>query len=64
MNAVEEETSRANENARDGCVRSEDVMRESDKEDERTWPKWLKCVAAMATGNAQIRQGYAKMHRA
>ena len=35
-NAVEEESSRANENARNGYVRSEDVMRESDKEDERT----------------------------
>ena len=36
MNAVEEESSRANENARNGYVRSEDVIKESDKEDERT----------------------------
>ena len=36
MNVVEEESSRANENALNGYIRSEDVIKESDKEDERT----------------------------
>ena len=64
MNVVEEESSRANENARNGYVRSEDVIKESNKEDERTQSKWLKSVAVVTTGNARIRQGYAKMHLA
>ena len=34
MNVVEEESRRANENARNGRVRSEEVTKESDKEDE------------------------------
>ena len=53
-NAVEEEMSRADESARNGCVRSEDVMRENDEEDERIWPKWLKRVTVMATDDAQF----------
>ena len=53
-NAVEEEVSRAGENDRNGCVRSEDVMREDDKEDERIWPKRLKRVLVMATDDAQF----------
>ena len=52
MNAVEEESERANENARNGYVRSEDVIKESDKEDERTQSKWLKSVAVVMAANA------------
>ena len=44
MNFVEEESRRANENARNGWVRSEEVMKESDKEVERTKSKWLKAL--------------------
>ena len=46
--------SRASENARNGCGRSEDVMKENDEEDERIWPKWLKRVTVMATDDAQF----------
>ena len=52
--AVEEEMSRASENARNGCVKSEDVMKENDEEDEQIWPKWLKRVLVMGTDDAQF----------
>ena len=59
-NAVEEEMSRAGENARNGCVRSEDVTRESDEKDTRIQQNWLKCIRGRANRSRGIRRGDAK----
>ena len=64
MNVVEEESRRANENARNGRVRSEEVTKESDKEDEEQVRNGRKSAAIMAASKAQFRHGYAKTHLA